>query len=128
MQARRCPSIAYFRAVLSTASPAHASVHEVPLIRLEEGFQQGFVRVEAFDAGGEGEPRIEAWDDSGHHAETALTIQAGSIRDFNSSDLEFGNALRDSPTGIDMPMIGTDARRGALSRVSNLIGPLPAAI
>ena len=104
MPTKRSLLIALFGVVLSTALPAFSSVHEVPLMRAAGGSQQGFVRVEAFDAGGE--VKIEAWDDSGHHAETTLTIQAGAIRNFNSSDLELGNASKGLPIGIGMPMAG----------------------
>ena len=104
MKSKQNLSVAMLGALLVAACPALASVHEVPLMRAAGGFQQGFVRVEAFDAGGE--VRIEAWDDSGHRAETILTIRAGSVQGFNSDDLELGNASKGLATGIGMPMSG----------------------
>lgn len=86
------------------ALPAWATIHEVPLMRAAGGFQQGFVRVEAFEQGGD--VRIEAWDDSGLHAETTLSIDAGEIQGFNSNDLELGNAAKGMPEGIGSPSVG----------------------
>ena len=84
--------------------PASATVHEVPLMRAAGGFQQGFVRVEAFEVGGE--VKVEAWDDSGVHAETALRLRPGSIQAFNSDDLQSGNAAKGLTAGIGSPTVG----------------------
>ena len=84
--------------------PALATIHEVPLVRAAGGFQQGFVRVEAFEVGGE--VKIEAWDDAGHLAETTLSVQAGRIHGFNSEDLQYGNMDKGLMQGIGSPTMG----------------------
>lgn len=74
------------------------------MMRAAGGFQQGFVRVEAFGEGGD--VRIEAWDDSGVRRETILNVDAGEIQGFTSDDLQYGNAAKGIPEGIGNPSVG----------------------
>ena len=82
---------------LSTV-PTHESggVHRVPLFppAFDPFGQQGFVRVvNRSDAAGE--VRIEAFDDTAWTYDApVLSIGAGATAQFNSEDLEFGNADR----------------------------------
>ena len=107
--------LALFAALMAVPLQVLTSVHEVPLMRAGGGFQQGFVRVEAFNVGDldentrkeiKGDIKIEAWDDAGVHAETTLEIHAGEIKGFNSNDLEFGNVGKGLPVGLGSPTAG----------------------
>ena len=103
----RTRSICFVLSIMLAAGltlPALATIHEVPLMRVAGGFQQGFVRVEAFEVGGD--VKIEAWDDAGYFAETTLTVQARSVRGFNSEDLQSGNSRKGLMQGIGSPTMG----------------------
>ena len=78
------------------------TVHRIPLFlsAAEAGQREGFARI--INRGSEeATVRILAWDDVGTRGNTAsLTVAAGSVAHFNSTDLEFGNGAKGLSGGI----------------------------
>ena len=78
------------------------TVHRVPLFlsASEAGARQGFARV-TNRGSEEATIRIRAWDDAGTQGDpVSLTVAAGAVAHFNSTDLEFGNASKGLSGGV----------------------------
>ena len=78
------------------------TVHHVPLFlsAAEAGQREGFARI-VNRGPGEAAVQIQAWDDAGTRGDPiSLTVAAGSVAHFNSTDLEFGNAAKGLSGGV----------------------------
>ena len=78
------------------------TVHHVSLFlsASEAGQREGFARV-INHGSDEATVQILAWDDAGTQGDrVSLTVAAGSVAHFNSSDLEFGNAAKGLSGGV----------------------------
>ncbi len=78
------------------------TVHEVPLFlsASEAAARQGFARV-VNRSSEEAAVRIQAWDDSGaRRRPITLTVAAGAVAHFNSTDLETGNLSKGLSGGV----------------------------
>ena len=78
------------------------TVHHIPLfLSAAEAIQrEGFARV--INRGSdEATVRIAAWDDAGTQGDpVSLTVAAGAVAHFNSTDLEFGNVAKGLSGGV----------------------------